>query len=181
MSAKNGDKKSLNEHGIFMLTGSIEEDSCEEAIRFILEANLNNQHDYLTMIVNSPGGYVNAGFSLIDVMNGSKLELRTIGLGILASMGLLIFIAGKKGRRSLTPNTMILSHQWSGLHWGKEHELLASQKGDSLLTEMIIRHYRRHTGLNDKDIKKYLLPPSDVWLSAKEAKRLALCDEVKEF
>src|SRR6516162_185141 len=109
------DTKSLGDHGIYLLTGEIDESECEETIRFILEANLNNGHEYLTMIVNSPGGYVNAGFSLIDVMNGSKTEIRTVGLGILASMGLLIFIAGKKGKRSLTPNTMVMSHQWSGL------------------------------------------------------------------
>jgi ATP-dependent Clp protease protease subunit len=175
------DGKNLGEHGIYLLTGDVDESKCEEAIRFVLEANLNNGHDYLTMIINSPGGYVNAGFSLIDVMNGSRAEIRTVGLGILASMGLLIFIAGKKGRRSLTPNTMVMSHQWSGLRWGKEHELLACQRGDDILTSMIFRHYKRHTGLSDKEIRKYLLPPSDVWLSAKEAKRLGLCDEVKEF
>jgi ATP-dependent Clp protease protease subunit len=180
MAGKN-DEKNLGQHGIYLLTGDINESECEEAIRFILEANLNNGHDYLSMIVNSPGGYVNAGFSLIDVMNGSKAEIRTVGLGILASMGLLIFIAGKKGKRSLTPNTMVMSHQWSGLRWGKEHELLASQRGDDIITAMIFRHYKRHTGLSDKQIRKYLLPPSDVWLTAKEAKKLGLCDEVKEF
>ena len=175
------DCKNLNDHGIFLLTGEISECKCEDAIRFVLEANLNNGHEYLSMVVNSPGGYVHAGFSLIDVMNGSKAEIRTIGLGILASMGLLIFIAGKRGKRALTPNTMVMSHQWSGLRWGKEHELLASQRGDDILTGMIFRHYKRHTGLNDKAIRKYLLPPSDVWLTSKEAKKLGLCDEVKEF
>jgi len=179
--AEKHEVKTLVDHGIYLLTGDIDESECEEAIRFVLEANLNNGHDYLTMIVNSPGGYVNAGFSLIDVMNGSKAEIRTVGLGILASMGLLIFIAGKKGSRSLTPNTMVMSHQWSGLRWGKEHELLASQRGDDILTGMIFRHYKRHTGLKDKESRKYLLPPSDVWLSAREAKKLGLCDEVKEF
>lgn len=180
MSGKN-ETKDLGDHGIHLLTGAVDESTCEAAIRFILEANLNNGHEYLTMIVNSPGGYVNAGFSLIDVMTGSKAAVGTVGLGMLASMGLLIFIAGKKGRRSLTPNTMIMSHQWSGLRWGKEHELLASQRGDDILTGMIFRHYKRHTGLNDRQIRKYLLPLSDVWLSAKEAKKLGLCDEVKEF
>src|SRR5713101_3051077 len=106
MAASSDGKKDLAEHGIFLLTGDVEDAKCEDAIRFILEANLNSRHEYLTLIVNSPGGYVNAGFSLIDVMNGSKLEIRTVGLGILASMGLLIFIAGKTGKRALTPNTM---------------------------------------------------------------------------
>jgi ATP-dependent Clp protease, protease subunit len=181
MASLSDGKKDLAEHGIFLLTGDVEDGKCEEAIRFILEANLNSRHEYLTLVVNSPGGYVNAGFSLIDVMNGSKLEIRTVGLGILASMGLLIFIAGQKGKRALTPNTMVMSHQWSGLRWGKEHELVASQRGDDLLTGMITRHLRRHTGLKEKEIRKYLLPPSDVWLSARDARRLGLCDEVKEY
>lgn len=181
MAESTNGKKDLGEHGIFLLTGDVEERKCEDAIRFILEANLNNHHEHLTLIVNSPGGYVNAGFSLIDVMHGSQREVRTVGLGILASMGLMIFIAGKKGRRSLTPNTMVMSHQWSGLRWGKEHELLASQRGDDLLSNLITRHFRRHTGLRERDIRKYLLPPSDVWLSAREAQRLGLCDVVKEY
>src|SRR6516164_11669538 len=105
--AGKSETKNLGDHGIYLLTGDINESECEEAIRFILEANLNNGHDYLSMIVNSPGGYVNAGFSLIDVMNGSKTEVRTVGLGILASMGLLIFISGSRGRRCMTPNTMV--------------------------------------------------------------------------
>src|SRR5262249_9227673 len=111
--------KNLGDHGIYLLTGAIDESECEEAIRFILEANLNNGHDHLTMIVNSPGGYVNAGFSLIDVMNGSKTEIRTVGLGILASMGLFTLPRGRKGRRVLTPNPMVMSHRWSGLRWGE--------------------------------------------------------------
>jgi ATP-dependent protease ClpP protease subunit len=78
--------------------------------------------------------------------------------------------AGKRGKRSLTPNTMVMSHQWSGLRWGKEHELLASQRGDDILTNMIFRHYKRHTGLRDQQIRKYLLPRSDVWLTANEVK-----------
>ena len=43
----------------------------------------------------------------------------------------------------------------------------------------MINHYKKCTGLTESDIRQYLLPPHDVWLSAKEAKKLGLCDEIK--
>ena len=45
----------------------------------------------------------------------------------------------------------------------------------------MIRHYKTCTGLEDDKIRQYLLPPQDVWLDAKEAKKLGICDEIKEF
>src|SRR4051812_26572110 len=95
--------KSLEEHGIKLLTNEIDDDNCDDVIRFIIESNLNAAHDHLTLIVNSPGGYVTSGFALIDVMEGSKIPVHTVGLGQIASMGLNIFIAGAKGHRTLTP------------------------------------------------------------------------------
>jgi len=43
----------------------------------------------------------------------------------------------------------------------------------------MIDHYKKCTGLSEKDIRQYLLPPQDVWLSAKEAKKLGLCDSIQ--
>jgi ATP-dependent Clp protease protease subunit len=90
-----------------------------------------------------------------------------------------MFISGTKGRRILTPNTSILSHQYSWGSFGKEHELFAQIKEYDLTTERMIAHYKKCTGLSEKEIREYLLPASDVWLSAKEAKKLGLCDEIK--
>jgi ATP-dependent Clp protease protease subunit len=112
---------------------------------------------------------------------GSRIPIHTVGLGMIASMGLLLFISGKKGKRVLTPNTLIMSHQWSSFFWGKEHELLAAQKEQKSLSDMIMRHYKKHTGLTEKKIRELLLPAHDVWLTAKEAKALGICDEVKDI
>ena len=100
---------------------------------------------------------------------------------MIASAGLLIFISGTKGKRLLTPNTSILSHQFSWGSFGKEHELFAAVKEFDLTTKRMIKHYKKCTGLTDKDIRKYLLPPQDVWLSAPEARKLGICDNVKEM
>jgi len=172
----------LRNNGIFLFPYGVDEESCADAIEFILEANLavNPTYDHLTLIVNSHGGSVVDGFALLDVMAGSRLPVWTAGIGILASMGLLIFIGGERGHRILTPNTMIMSHQWWSLNFGKEHELIAARKCNDLISDMVMRHYKRYTKLKkEKDIRKYLLPESDVWLSAEEALRYGLCDKIK--
>ena len=122
---------------------------------------------------------MNAAFAVIDVMNGSTIPIHTTGLGMVASAAFMIFIAGDKGKRTLTPNTSILSHQFSWGAWGKEHELLAANKEFEMTTQRMIRHYKQCTGLSEKKIRELLLPPQDVWLSAKEAKRYGICDQIK--
>lgn len=169
--------KTLEDYGIFMFTGEVEEEICADAVRWIMEQNLEGKRDLLTLVVNSPGGCVTSGFSVIDAINGSKIPVRTVGMGILASMGLLIFITGQE--RVLTPNTLIMSHQWSSGLFGKEHELLAGIKHNELISDMVMRHYVKHTKLTKKQIQKNLLPPSDVYLTAKEALNLNLCDEIR--
>lgn len=171
----------LRSNGVFLLSEDIDEVSCGEAIEFILESNLNMNpsYDHLTMIINSHGGSVVDGFALLDVMAGSIMPIWTCGIGIVASMGLIIFMAGKKGHRILTPNTMILSHQWWSVNFGKEHELVAARKKNELISQMIIKHYKKHTKLKEKEIKKFLLPESDVWLTAEEALKYGICDEIK--
>ena len=166
-------------HHVFM--SEVTQETMKPLIDWIIAENFNQEKKKkeLTLGICSPGGDLNACFALVDVMKGSKIPIRTIGMGMIASCGLLMFISGEKGRRILTPNTSILSHQYSWGTYGKEHELFAQVKEYDLTTERIVNHYKKCTGLNEKDIRKYLLPPHDVWLSAKEAKKLGLCDQIK--
>ena len=130
-------------------------------------------------MICSPGGMMPECFALIDIMKASRIPIHTVGLGCIASCGLLLFITGEKGYRVLTPNTSILSHQFSWGSWGKEHELFAQVKEFELSTKRMIDHYKKCTGLDEDQIREYLLPPEDRWLSAKEAKKLNICDSVK--
>ena len=166
-------------HHVFM--GDVTQETMKPLIDWIISENFNQKEKKreLTLGICSPGGDLNACFALVDVMKGSKIPIRTIGMGMIASCGLLMFISGEKGRRILTPNTSILSHQYSWGTYGKEHELFAQVKEYDLTTERIVNHYKKCTGLSEKDIRKYLLPPHDVWLSAKEAKKLGLCDKIQ--
>jgi ATP-dependent Clp protease protease subunit len=173
-----GDSK----HSFFLMMEEISLTTVKAATEWILDANFTEERpEMLNLIITSPGGDLNAAFALIDVMRGSAIPVRTIGLGQIASAGLMIFIAGEKGQRILTPNTSILSHQYSWGAIGKEHELFAQIKEFDLTTKKVIDHYKKCTGLPDKKIREVLLPPQDVWLSPVEAKKLGLCDDVKEL
>jgi ATP-dependent Clp protease protease subunit len=166
-------------HHVFM--GEVTQETMKPLIDWIISENYNKdkKKKELTLGICSPGGDLNACFALVDIMKGSKIPIRTIGMGMIASCGLLMFISGEKGRRVLTPNTSILSHQFSWGSFGKEHELFAAVKEFDLTTQRMIDHYKKCTGLSEKDIREYLLPPQDVWLSAKEAKKLGLCDSIQ--
>ena len=168
----------LRGHHVFM--AEVTQETMKPLIDWIIAENYNKEKkkEELTLGICSPGGDLNACFALVDIMKGSKIPIRTIGMGMIASCGLLMFISGEKGRRVLTPNTSILSHQFSWGSFGKEHELFAAVKEFDLTTRRMIDHYKKCTGLSEKDIRKYLLPPQDVWLSAKEAKKLGLCDSI---
>jgi ATP-dependent Clp protease protease subunit len=171
----------LFQRGVHVFMGEVTMETMSPIINWIVSANFTKEkkHKELTLGICSPGGDLNACFALVDVMKGSKIPIRTIGMGMIASCGLVLFISGTKGKRVLTPNTSILSHQYSWGTYGKEHELFAQVKEYDLTTERMINHYKKCTGLTESDIRQYLLPPHDVWLSAKEAKKLGLCDEIK--
>ena len=152
-------------------------------IRWIIEMNLLPQSQRpkeLQLIINSPGGSVHAAFALIDTMKGSKIPIKTVGLGLIASCGILTFMAGTKGRRVVTPNTSILSHQYSWGSRGKEHELFATMREFELSSERMLEHYKKCTGLTEKKIREVLLPAEDKWLSAEEAKKYGIADKIVE-
>ena len=176
------DDADLYKAGVHLLMDEINADSCKDAIEFVLKQNLEKKKQKrLQFLICSNGGDVPPCFALIDVMRGSSIPIHTVGLGVIASCGLLLFINGEKGHRILTPNTSVLSHQYSWSNWGKEHELFAQVKEFELSTKRMLDHYKKCTGLSEEDVREHLLPPEDVWLSGKEAKKLGICDSIRQL
>lgn len=178
-----GQHTSIRDTGIYYLCDELSMPVARDVVMWIMEANLQKTKKvpHLTLMITSYGGDLSAAFSIIDVMRGSSIPVRTVGLGVIASAGLLTFISGQKGHRIITPNTSILSHQWSWGQVGKEHELIATMREFELTTIRMINHYRKCTGLKENVIRQRLLPPQDVWLSPTEALKFKLCDEVKDI
>jgi ATP-dependent Clp protease protease subunit len=168
----------------YMLFDGVSNSTSKEICEWIMQANLESEGkpDVLNLVINSPGGSVTDAFAVIDVMRGSHIPVRTIGLGEISSAALMIFISGTKGMRVLTENTSIMSHIYSWGSAGKEHELLAAIKEFDLISQRIVEHYKRCTKLkSEKDIRKYLLPKQDVFLSSEEAMRFGLCDKISKL
>jgi hypothetical protein len=78
----------------------------------------------------------------------------------------------------LTPNTSILSHQFSWGSEGKAHELFATVKEFELTQQRMLELYKESTKLDEDTIKKVLLPPQDIYLSAEEALAYNICDHI---
>ena len=169
--------------GLYYMADGFTYESTAPIVKWIIEKNLlpdSERPEKLTLVINSPGGSVHAAFALIDTMKGSAIPVHTVGLGLIASCGVLTFMAGEKGHRTLTPNTSILSHQYSWGSGGKEHELFARVKEFELSTQRMLDHYKKCTGLSEKVIREVLLPAEDVWLSAEEAVKYKIADKIVE-
>ena len=177
---KNVEVPTLESHHYFLLCKEIDMTSAEEVVKFILERNLmvEDRPSEIRLILNSPGGETQSSFAITDVIEASSIPIWTYGLGNLQSAALAIFIAGEKKHRYITKNTSILSHQFSWGTVGKEHELVAARREIDLTTNRIYEHYKKYTKQPQKIIKEVLLPPEDVWLSAKEAIKYGCADVI---
>ncbi len=89
----------LWENSIYYFAEDFTSKSTAPLIKFIMEKNLMpraKKPKELTLIINSPGGAVHAAFALIDVMKASSIPIKTVGLGMIASCGILTFMARAK-------------------------------------------------------------------------------------
>ena len=181
MAKKNGnEEKGLKEYGIIYISGNIDDGTSESVCKEIIEYNISNEVDHIQIIVNSPGGSCPAGFAMIDIMEWSRLPIYTTGIGMIASMGLLVFMTGNKGRRVITPRTSILSHRYSAMTWGNHSQLLAGRKEQDLEHQRIIDHYLLYSNIDSKDeLENYLLRDVDTWLTSEEAVQFGVVDVVE--
>jgi ATP-dependent Clp protease protease subunit len=173
----------LQDAGMYVFMDDVSSESIKPIIEWILVENhvAKKKKKELLLMICSDGGSMEDAFALIDVMKASSVPIKTVGLGSVSSSGLLIFLAGAAGRRILTPNTSILSHQYSWGSDGKHHELFAITKEFGLAQTRMVRHYQETTGLDEETIKNKILPPNDVYLSADEALELGICDFISDL
>jgi ATP-dependent Clp protease protease subunit len=175
--------QALADNGMYVFMGEVDNDNIKPIIEWILHENFvtKRKRKELLLMICSEGGDMSSAFALIDVMRSSVIPIKVVGLGQIASAGLLIFLAGTPGRRTLTPNTSIMSHQYAWGSDGKHHELLATIKEFELTQTRMVQHYINCTGLSEEQIKQHLLPAHDVYLSADDALRLGICDHISQL
>ncbi|MCP4750680.1 MAG: hypothetical protein GY866_07300 [Proteobacteria bacterium] len=180
MGKEENGNKGLKEYGIVYLDGSVDSGTSSSICKEIIEINVAGEVDHIQMIINSGGGSCSDGFAIIDIMEWSQIPVYTTGIGILASMALLIFMVGEKGRRVITPRTSILSHRYSAMTIGNHSQLLAGRKEEDLMHERIVEHYLSYSNVRTKDaLEKTMLRDVDSWLSPDEAVQYGIADIIE--
>ena len=170
----------LLENAVIFLSGTIDTNNAERICKEVISLNIEQKHPFIQLIINSAGGYCSAGFAIIDIMEWSKLPIYTTGIGMVASMGLMIFIAGEKGKRILTPRTSILSHRYSGGHSGNHSQIVATRVEEDFMHKRIVTHYTQHSALKtEQELNKHLLRDVDTWMTPEKAVEFGLADIVE--
>ncbi len=170
---------SIEREGVLLLWGTITRSSVEPLATAILNHNLRGDREQLRLYINSPGGDVDQGFALLDLMRWSRIPVHTTGMGLVASLGLLVLMAGAKGRRSVLPRCSLLSHRFAAMSEGTHADLVAARRQQDLLHRRILDHYRTCTALpDDAAIEADLLRPTDRWLTPEEALTVGIIDRI---
>lgn len=168
----------LLENHIHFLYGDIGEENIMDTIYWITYENLQEGDYPLTLYINSDGGSLQDAFALIDVMKKSKKPVMTIGLGSVCSSAFMIFAAGAKGHRYISPTASVMCHQYSDGLTGKYHDIKATAKEHELINKRMVELLKDCTGQNTTVIKRKLLPPSDAYFTAEELIELGVADHI---
>jgi ATP-dependent Clp protease protease subunit len=130
----------------------------------------------INLYINTPGGSVTAGLGIYDTMQYVKPPINTICLGQAASMGAFLLTAGTKGKRFALPNARVMIHQPMGGFQGQATEIDIHAREILKIRERLNEIMAKHTGQPLERIS--LDTERDYFMSAEEAKRYGLIDEV---
>jgi len=157
-------------------------DSVNQQTASIINAQLiyldHESTDNIIFCIDSPGGSVYSGLSIIDTMNYINSDIATIGQGICASMAAVLLCCGTKGKRYALPNTTIMIHQLLSSHSGPFKDLEVQYNESERLWESLIAILCEKTGKTKKQIKDAC--DRDKYLSAEDAVKFGLIDKIVE-
>jgi ATP-dependent Clp protease protease subunit len=108
---------------IIFITGPIEDYMANLVVAQLLFLEAEDPKKDIFLYINSPGGSVTAGLSIIDTMHHIKPPVATVCVGLAASMGSLILSQGAKGKRFVLPNAEVMIHQPSGGAYGQASDI----------------------------------------------------------
>ena len=166
---------------IIFLGGAIDDDVSNLIVAQMLFLEAEDPEKDINLYINSPGGSITAGMAIYDTMQYIRSDVRTICIGMAASMGAFLLTAGAKGKRVALPNSEVLIHQpligGHGLSGqATEIEIQAKQllrtkaKMNKILSE--------RTGQSLEKIEKDT--ERDYYMTAEEAKEYGLVDQILE-
>jgi ATP-dependent Clp protease protease subunit len=152
----------------------------DDRMSTIVQAQLmfldNSDKSDITMHIDSPGGSVKSGLSMVDVMNYISCDIRTVNTGMAASMGSILLGAGTKGKRSSLKFSRTMLHQSSGGAVGNIQDAQITMKEWEKLNNTLFGLLGEYC---DKDPEQVKLDASrDLWLDSEEALVYGIIDEI---
>ena len=176
--AKQIDEQYLKDRKVF-LWGGVDDDSAKHVIDRLLLLDAKDPGKDITLIINSPGGYVTSGFAIYDTMKTLKSPVSTVCMGLAASMGSILLSAGEKGKRFIYPLAKVMIHQPSGGARGPSADI-EIQANEILKTKEIgAKILAENCGQTvDKIMKDF---NRDYWMNADESVKYGIVDEIKSY
>ena len=163
---------------IIFLTGPIEENMAASICAQLLFLESVSKDKDISMYIQSPGGYVHSGLAIYDTMQYVKPDICTVCVGMAASAGSMLLMAGTKGKRVALPNSKIMIHQPSGGFRGQATDMEIHVK-DMMETKTRLNNlYVKHTGQDLKTVQDSM--ERDNFMTAEEAIAFGLVDKIEE-
>jgi ATP-dependent Clp protease, protease subunit len=159
-------EKALYEARTILLTGEINDKIARSVAAQLLAYSAVSDKPIL-LVVSSPGGHVESGDMIHDMIKFVKAPVNILGTGWCASAGALIYAAGERQRRFALPNTRFLLHEPRGGVGGQASDVEIQAREIIRMRERLNRIFAEATGQSVERIKKDT--DRDYWMSAKEA------------
>ena len=153
------------------LVGEVNADSVNALIRQLRYLQREDPEGQITLYINSPGGGVDSGMALYDVMQAVSCPIRTVCVGLAASMAALLFVSGS--RRDMLPHSRIMIHDPLIVQTGGSALKLKAVSDDLMETRRIIAE---HSGKSMEEI--LARTATDSYFRAKEAVEFGLADHI---
>ena len=168
------DRNLLEQRKIF-LWGMVNDESAKHVVDRLLYLN-NLSHDEITLVINSPGGYVTSGFSIYDTIKQIESPVATVCSGLAASMGSILLSAGEKGKRYIQKHARVMIHQPSGGAQGQASNIEIQAREIIKTKEIGARILADNCGQDfDKVMKDLEL---DYWMNPDEALAYCIADHI---
>jgi ATP-dependent Clp protease protease subunit len=161
---------------IVFLVGPVNDQTANLVVAQMLFLESENPDKDIFLYINSPGGSVSAGLSIYDTMNFIKPDVSTLCMGMAASMGSFLLMAGAAGKRIALPNAKIMIHQPSGGAQGQATDIEITAREIIKTREQLNRIYADRTGQTYEKIAADM--ERDYYMSPEEAKSYGLIDQV---
>lgn len=161
---------------IIFVTGPIEDHMANLIVAQLLFLESEDPKKDIYLYINSPGGSVTAGLSIIDTMQHVKPDVATVVVGMAASMGSLILSQGAKGKRFALPNAEVMIHQPSGGAYGQASDIDITAKHILKTRDRLNKMLAKATGQKLAKIEQDV--DRDFFMDAEEAKTYGIIDRV---